>query len=100
MQVGTDYLLEKRAYTEKLNVPSGLENSKPRDSWFIDPSNLPFSMMIAAVIPAVLVFMYVSFRIVLGIIIFLHAQISILLLNHMQPDLYGNIDLRAHCVQT
>ncbi|NXJ39217.1 B3AT protein, partial [Ciconia maguari] len=61
----------KDTYTQKLNVPKGLEvtNASARD-WFIDPmgkgNNFPTWMKFASVVPALLVF----------ILIFLETQIT------------------------
>ncbi|ODM91903.1 Anion exchange protein 2 [Orchesella cincta] len=57
--VGTDRLLVNHTETEKLDVPQGLSNSKPRASWIIDITNVPVGMVFLAIIPAFLVFILI-----------------------------------------
>ncbi|KAM6042429.1 band 3 anion transport protein isoform 2-T3 [Chlamydotis macqueenii] len=72
----------KDTYTQKLNVPRGLEvtNSSAR-GWFINPrgrdNSFPLWMMFAAVVPALLVF----------ILIFLETQITTLIVSKPERKL-------------
>ncbi|XP_021239461.1 band 3 anion transport protein-like [Numida meleagris] len=72
----------KDTYTQKLNVPRGLEltNSTARD-WFIHPmgrtGNFPIWMMFASAVPALLVF----------ILIFLETQITTLIVSKPERKL-------------
>ncbi|XP_074748521.1 band 3 anion transport protein isoform X2 [Strix uralensis] len=72
----------KDTYTQKLNVPKGLEvtNSTARD-WFINPmggnNDFPIWMMFASVLPAILVF----------ILIFLETQITTLIVSKPERKL-------------
>ncbi|XP_035714633.1 band 3 anion transport protein isoform X1 [Folsomia candida] len=56
LMVGIDYSLMERATTKKLEVPDGLKNSKPRSSWMVDVSPIPWHMAFLAIVPATLVF--------------------------------------------
>ncbi|XP_061873218.1 band 3 anion transport protein isoform X2 [Colius striatus] len=72
----------KDTYTQKLNVPKGLEvtNSSAR-GWFISPmgknNDFPIWMMFASVVPAILVF----------ILIFLETQITTLIVSKPERKL-------------
>jgi hypothetical protein len=56
--VSMDLVLKRMAHTDKLKVPDGLTNTKPRDSWFVvGVSNIPIGMIFLAAVPAALVFM-------------------------------------------
>ncbi|KFV19300.1 Band 3 anion transport protein, partial [Tauraco erythrolophus] len=76
-----DFFIED-TYTQKLNVPRGLEvtNSSAR-GWFINPMGLttafPIWMMFGAVVPAILVF----------ILIFLETQITTLIVSKPERKL-------------
>ena len=61
--VGVDILI-KETYTEKLNMPDGLQpTDSDRRGWFINPmgqeETLPVWAIFAAIIPAMLVFILI-----------------------------------------
>jgi len=62
-----DYLI-KDTYTQKLNVPDGLEPTDPTRSWLVNPlsGDFPVYMTFLAVVPALLVY----------ILIFMESQIT------------------------
>ncbi|XP_069760820.1 band 3 anion transport protein-like isoform X2 [Narcine bancroftii] len=66
----------KDTYTQKLNVPDGLQVTSPGNrTWFIDPlDNMPYWMIPVSVIPAILIF----------ILIFMESQITTLIVS--KPD--------------
>ncbi|XP_078280960.1 anion exchange protein 2-like isoform X2 [Rhinoraja longicauda] len=73
--VSVDYLL-KETYTQKLNVPDGLQVTNYQNrTWFIHPlKGVPYWMMPASVVPAMLII----------ILIFMESQITTLIVS--KPD--------------
>jgi len=70
-----DYLI-KDTYTQKLNVPDGLEPTDPTRSWLVNPLNggFPVYMTFLAVVPALLVY----------ILIFMESQITEMIISKKQ----------------
>ncbi|XP_067825124.1 anion exchange protein 2-like isoform X2 [Heptranchias perlo] len=63
----------KDTYTQKLFVPDGIQVTSPeKRTWFIDPlANMPYWMMAASVVPAILVL----------ILVFMESQITTLIVS-------------------
>lgn len=77
VMVGLDFGLKEMAHTDKLNVPQGLENSKPRASWLVDMTRVSVGEAFLAIIPAILVF----------ILMFMESSICALIINKKENKL-------------